>query len=577
MMANQISGSKKSFRSVLATVRALTTRRLRIASGAVLFIYLSTHFLNHGLGLISIDALESGRQWFLELWRNWPATFLLYGALLTHFGLALYAVYARRRLRMRLGEAVQLLLGLTVPFLLAKHIAGTRGLHELFGLEDYYAYEILVLWVYRPDIGIQQVILFLFAWVHGCMGLHYYLRFRSWYRGAVPYLYGVALLLPTIGLLGFVSAGRAIARLAQDPAWIAALERNANWPDPTKATAFVESFGWVTWITVTGLVVLVLILRTLRSIGERRRGLIRITYADGRTIRVAPGPTLLEISWLHDIPHASVCGGRGRCSTCRVRIGGGQEKLDPPSPAEMQVLKRIGAPPSVRLACQTRPRFDIEVAPLLPPLAGLEAARARPGYLQGQEREVAILFADLRRFTKFAEHKLPYDVVFVLNRYFRTVGTAIERAGGHVDKFIGDGVMALFGVQGDIETASRQALVAARDMARGLAELNRSLAHDLDEPLRIGIGLHVGTVIVGEMGYAHATALTAIGDAVNTASRLEALTKELNGELVVSERLLDRAGLDLANAPKREVEIRGRRDPMAVRVVADAGQLPVGD
>jgi adenylate cyclase len=112
-------------------------------------------------------------------------------------------------------------------------------------------------------------------------------------------------------------------------------------------------------------------------------------------------------------------------------------------------------------------------------------------------------------------------------------------------------------------------------MAHALEVINRQLAQDLREPLKMGIGLHVGPVILGEMGFGRASALTAIGDPVNVASRLEELTKEFGVQLVVSARLAERAGVDLAGLELREIEIRGRRRPLRVRLVPDAGLLPV--
>jgi adenylate cyclase len=192
----------------------------------------------------------------------------------------------------------------------------------------------------------------------------------------------------------------------------------------------------------------------------------------------------------------------------------------------------------------------------------------------GHEEEIAILFADLRAFTTLASKKLPFDVVFLLNRYFRAMGTAVEESGGRVDKFIGDGVMALFGVGRGAGEGCRQALDAARRMAGKLEQVNQVLAHDLDAPLRIGVGIHVGPAIVGEMGYGPVTALTAIGDAVNTASRLEALTKDYGSQLVLSEAVAQRAGVDLSAFPRHEIMVRGREEKLVIRVVADAGTLP---
>ncbi len=238
------------------------------------------------------------------------------------------------------------------------------------------------------------------------------------------------------------------------------------------------------------------------------------------------------------------------------------------------MLNRIAAPPNVRLACQLRPAEAVEVTPLLPPDASARHGFAGQGLRAGAEREIVVLFADIRGFTRIAEHKLPYDVVFVLNRYFAAMGAVVDRDGGHLDKFIGDGVMALFGLTTGPADGCRQALRAARDMMAEIVKLNQALADDLEAPLRIGVGIHVGPAIVGEMGYAQAMSMTAVGDSVNIASRLESMTKDFDAELVVSEDVARGAGIDLSSFPSREVAVRGRREPLTVRVVMDATKLP---
>jgi adenylate cyclase len=165
-------------------------------------------------------------------------------------------------------------------------------------------------------------------------------------------------------------------------------------------------------------------------------------------------------------------------------------------------------------------------------------------------------------------------VVFILNRYFNAMGRAIEMHGGHVDKFIGDGVMALFGVDDGPARGARAALAAARAMGEALALLNRSLSSGLERELKLGIGIHIGPAIVGEMGYGRAVSLTAIGDAVNTASRLESLTKDFAAEVVVSDAVADAAGIDLSAFPMHEAVVRGREGTLAVRALARAGDLP---
>ncbi|MFZ5792767.1 MAG: adenylate/guanylate cyclase domain-containing protein [Pseudomonadota bacterium] len=547
-------------------------RRVRLASGLTLFAYLVTHYLNHALGLISLDAMEAGRGLFLLLWRNGPANILLYAALLTHMGLAYWSIYQRRSLRLKRWEAAQLLLGLAVPPLLVTHILGTRVSQLLFATNDNYAYELLILWVWQPSEGVIQATVTLVAWLHGCIGLHFWLRLKRWYPAWAPSLFAGALLLPVLALLGFAEGGREVARLAQDPAWLEAARATINFQDEAQAALLFELRDGL-WALFAALLAATLAARWLRAWIIRHRA-IQVSYPNGRRVVIQPGTTVLEASRIAGVPHASVCGGRGRCSTCRIRVLKTEGPLPEASPEERRVLERVAAEPGVRLACQLRPRANLAVLPLLPPTASPRDAQARPDHLQGHEEEIAILFADLRAFTKLAERKLPYDVVFLLNRYFRAMGSAVEEAGGHLDKFIGDGVMALFGVGADPAEGCRRALEAARRMALNLDEMNRVLAHELPEPLRIGIGIHVGPAIVGEMGYGRASSITAIGDSVNTASRLEGLTKEFGCQLVISAEVAEKAGIDLAEPERHEIAVRGRDERLIVLAIGDARALP---
>lgn len=544
-------------------------RRLRLWSGLVLLTYVATHYLNHALGLVSLDWLVQGRLWFLAIWRNPIGTALLYPALVTHVALVLWALYQRRHLRLPRWEILRLVLGLLLPILLVPHIFGTRVLHDVYGVDDDYALVVSGMWLEHPESAIIQSTLLVIAWAHGCMGVHYWLRFRPWYPTAQPWLRAGALLLPVLGLLGFADAGKAFGVLAQQPGW---LER-------VLAAVSEEQMNTVLgWGQITiGIFVLALVLtlggRLVRDALQKRGGVVRLTYPDGHRITVARGLTVLEASRAAGIPHASVCGGRGRCSTCRSRIVGDETALPRPSASELRVLQRIGAPPDVRLACQLRPTADVSVFPLLPPGVQPAESLVRPIYTHGVEHEIAILFADIRSFTQLSEHRFPFDVVFLLNRYFAAMGRAVEEAGGRLDKFIGDGVMALFGVTDGPERGCRNALNAAVGMSRALKGLNADLAHDLTEPLRIGIGIHLGPAIVGEMGYGRATTLTAIGDAVNTASRLESMNKEFKSQLVVSEDVAARAGVDLSAFDAQEIEVRGRTTLLRVHIVPDAREL----
>ncbi|HFD15786.1 MAG TPA: adenylate/guanylate cyclase domain-containing protein, partial [Rhodospirillales bacterium] len=305
------------------------------------------------------------------------------------------------------------------------------------------------------------------------------------------------------------------------------------------------------------------------------RGRVAVRYLDGPRITVPRGISLLDASRSAGVPHAAVCGGRGRCSTCRVRLLEGAAAVPPPGEGESRVLRRIGAAADVRLACQLPVTAPLTVLRLMPPAAGTEQVLRPLASGQGQEREIVVLFADLRGFTRLAESRLPYDTVFILNRYFRLMGEAITEAGGHLDKFIGDGIMALFGLEEEPREAARRALAAAVGMAEALARLNRELGETLAEPLRMGIGIHAGPAIVGEMGYGRATGLTAVGDTVNVASRLEAATKEHGVGLLVSVEAFRRAelGSPPEGAQRVELNLRGRDRPLAALAIVELSGL----
>jgi adenylate cyclase len=549
-------------------------RRLRLTSGLVMLAYVTTHFVNHSLGLISVQAMDRALEHIYEYWASQLGSVLLYGAFATHYSLALWALWLRRSLKMPFAEATQLVLGFSIPFFLTDHVLQTRVADTFYGAGvGYYSAVLQTYFVTNPLRGALQFAVLLIAWVHAMIGLWFWLRLKRWYPRWQPILYAFALLLPTLAILGVLEGGRQIMAMAEDPAWVAQFTQDHPRPAPADAAFLDQLVVWVRYGFLAALLA-VLAARVVRWYWQRRHGVVRLTYPSGRVVPIVRGVSVLEASRMAGIPHASVCGGRGRCSTCRIRVGGAPEAMLVPAPEELKVLRRVGAAPDVRLACQLRPHGDLRVTPLLPATAQARDGFSRPGYLHGAEREIAILFGDLRSFTQLSEKKLPYDLVFLLNRYFAETGHAVEAAGGHIDKFIGDGVMALFGLDSGVEAGCRQALAAARDMSERMESLNRALVHDISEPLRIGIGIHTGPAIVGEMGYGSAVSVTAVGDSVNTASRIEGLTKTYGCELVISEAVALRAGIDVGDAPRHEIEIRGRVERLVVRTFARARDLP---
>ncbi len=523
------------------------------------------HFFNHSLGLISIGAMETGRRAFTLVWQSVPGTILLYGALLLHFLMALDSLYRRQTLRMPVGEALKIIFGLSLPFLLIPHVIAARVEPLLTGVNADYPGILRALW--SSSIGAtRQTIALLFVWSHACLGAWFWMRGRDWFPRYEILLYTVALLVPIFALLGFVNGARSLARDYAEHGGYG--DRAYVSEQPRRDPARLENIRLAFYASFAGLIGGTLVLRALPA-----RGRIRVRYPDGRMAAVNLGFSVLEASRAAGIPHVSVCGGRGRCSTCRVRVIQGLEGQPAPEAAELATLSRIGAPDNVRLACQFRPTHNVTVVPILDTDSlGIKTQLARQNG-GGRERRVAVLFCDLRDFTRIAEHKLPYDTVFLLNRYFEMIGEAVEGSGGVIDKFIGDGALAIFGLKTTLPEACRQALAAAVRLSAGIRTLNQTFEGELEQPLRLAIGLHAGPAIVGEMGYGQATSLTAVGDTINTASRLEGLAKEHDAELAVSVELVERAGFSIEGYRRMDISLRGRQATLETWIVEDAARL----
>lgn len=541
----------------------LNLRRLRLASGLVLFGYVLTHLLNHALGNISIDAMEDGLDIVTAVWLNPFGLTLLYGALVVHLLLGLQALYAARFFHWRPSETLQLVSGLLIPTLLISHITATRISFVTEGLDKGYAQELYAFWIASPTLGLLQVTVLVIAWIHGCMGLYFWLRLKPAFGRMAPWLLALAVLVPVLSLLGFAQGGRMILTLAQDPAWraVALQPVHVGLPDQVARLAAIRN-GLLG--TYAGLVAAVIAARGVRTLAEVKRGTIRLSYPDGQVVRVPRGTSVLEASRRNRIPHASVCGGRGRCSTCRIRVTDGSDGAPTPGRTERAVLERIAAGPGVRLACQFRPETDMAVVPLLPPQPRMRQADLLDRAQSGEERFIVAMFVDLRGSTRLAEERLPYDTVFIINRFLGAVGDAVREAGGSTNQFLGDGLLALFGLETEPEQAARDALRGIDLIAESVETLNRLLAADLEHTLRYGIGVHAGPAIVGEMGDATDARFTALGDTVNVAARLQGLTKILGCVAVVSEAVYEAARV--APAEIRDVAVDGRSE--AVRVSA---------
>ena len=554
-------------------VRATGVRQVRLICGIILFAYVVSHFLNHALGNISVDAMEIGVYYHTLFWQFLPVAIVFYTAALTHMGLGIYALYQRRQFRWRTIEPLQLVLGLSIPALVMAHVIGVRLGQTLYGHQKLYPQELYLFFVASPGRLWQMTILLLIAWVHGCIGIFFWLRLKPFFTRAAPYLLAAAVLIPTLSLLGVYQGGRSVAVESDDGEWRTQNLTRRQVGIVAENNTLDRIAGGLT-IGYFGLLALVLAARGVRAWRERRGGMIALSYGNGKTVRVPKGLSVLEASLRHNVPHASVCGGRARCSTCRIRIIGDHDALPTPSQREAFVLTRVGtADPSIRLACQLRPTSDLSFFQLFTPHTHSTDGQASTPARIGQERYLVSLFVDMRGSTQLAEKRLPFDTVFIVNRFLGAVSQAVIENGGQPNQFVGDGMLALFGLSADPQTACRQALKAASGIATHIDELNELLSHDLRQPIRFGIGIHGGEVIIGDIGYRDHIVFTALGDAVNVAARLQDMTKTLACEAIVSEEVRGTAGLVDDTLPQQEVAIRGRDEPMAVRVVADAREL----
>ena len=232
-----------------------TILQLRLWAGLILGTYVTMHLSNHALGLISVHAQERARPWVMLVWHSAIGQFLLYGSLTLHAILGLYSLIRRRHYRIPKWEIIQLVLGLSIPYLLLVHIVNTRGTRILTRIDIDYVYEIANLWV-DPATRLRQIALVLLVWGHFAIGIHFWLRYKSWYRKAFPIFLLSFVLVPVAALLGFAEVGMSIHYDAlANPKWFAALKSHGVPTDPQRAKirALLKAWVGIWWLGVVGL------------------------------------------------------------------------------------------------------------------------------------------------------------------------------------------------------------------------------------------------------------------------------------------------------------------------------------
>ncbi len=398
----------------LKATRTLIVRRLRIVSGLILLAFVTSHLINAALGVISIEAMDAASPFLTHPWSGMPLGLLLIGAAVVHAFLGLWSIYRRPTLRTNTQDVVQILTSVLVIPLGATHVVAMMAL-SIADVEFNYSQTIAVMWITQPELGLLQVIFLTVVWVHGCAGLLIWLRALPSARDILPWIYPLAVAIPIAALLGFSEAGR--RALAENESKASAYgsaysESQSSGYDNADNPAYGQSstgssydsgnsYGasntydadssyaagnadetteapkvdleWIIWLTqqmIWGSIVLALLTLLARAVRNYVRPAQRLFLSrNGEALDVSfSGPSLLDLFRRQNVPHASLCEGRGRCATCAVRVLSSEFPLPDPDALELRTLETRGVPAGCRLACQIYPGAgQLDVEAIYPP------------------------------------------------------------------------------------------------------------------------------------------------------------------------------------------------------------------
>ena len=299
----------------------------------------------------------------------------------------------------------------------------------------------------------------------------------------------------------------------------------------------------------------------------------KIEILNERSFEIKEGQTILQASLEAGISHYHACGGNAKCSTCRVIVCEGGEYLSPQNELEKKLREKKNFPSDVRLACQAKViGGDVKLQRIIKDDADLDlyvygdSCDARQGI--GEEKELALMFLDIRNFTPFIEQHLPFDVIHLIRRLNVLFNEVIESNNGKIVEFRGDGFYAVFGLDENVSTSVSKAVNAGNELISKVKKLNDNYINKFfDVNIEVGIGLHAGKVIVGEKGVGELRSLTAMGFAVNVAARLESVTKELNNNFIVSENVYTMLDGNIKPAEQKLIQLKGVSKPFCVRLM----------
>ena len=512
-------------------------RVLRLSSGLVLFAYISMHLANHALGLFSLAAAETGLRVAVLVWHSWPGTALLYGAFTIHLLNALWAVYEMRTLRVPPAELLRIVLGFWLPIALIGHVAATRVAFDLFSQSSTYSLVIGDLWA--SGLPGWQMGLLAPGWIHGCLGLYFVFNRRLLFIRLRYTLFALALLFPVLSAMGFLTMGRELVASAADS------QVPVDYYNTMNALQRAAILQWRNHLIDIYLVIVAATLgaRAIRGFLERnRRQLFSISYP-GRSVQVPRGWTVLEASRAFRVAHASMCGGKARCSTCRIRVLEGADVCPPPRAKEIATLRQIRASSDIRLACQLRPKGDISVIPLV----GAEHAYVGSRVAQvSDSRDLVVLLCCFPNSSALSEKLMAQDALFMQSTYLREVCNVIQAVNGAVIGVEPQSVSALFGLHYGLRQAATLSLQAAGDIERAMKDINDRLSRAWPGRIDFAVTIHSGRATILETASTTSNVVIAIGEAVETANDLhDAAVKSASAgkPFTVSETVYAMAGI----------------------------------
>ncbi len=301
----------------------------------------------------------------------------------------------------------------------------------------------------------------------------------------------------------------------------------------------------------------------------------KIELINEKSFEIIEDQTILQASLEAGIPHYHACGGKARCSTCRIIVQEGEQYLSSPNKAELKLREQKKFPENVRLACQTKViASNVKIQRIIKDEADLDlyvyGKSSENIQTVGDEKSMALFFLDIRDFTPFIEKHLPFDVIHIIRRLNILFNEVIVQHKGKILEYSGDGFYAVFGFDEPVNIAVNNAYQAGKQILLSLPKLNDNyITKYFDYKIDVGIGLHAGRVIVGKTGVKENNLYTVMGLPVNVAARLESATKEMNNNFIVSDYVYDMLADQNDSREQKQINLKGVSEPFVVRLMGE--------